>query len=388
MDDQQITQITAILSERSLGRSSSIPLRVVLDALMPAGIKQYMLMELVSRLDKELIHSPHLSKIDLQDPSIGRLRETLLKGLAAGYLLSRDEFSSLLHNAVRFTGHYLTRPQWTIENLLFEEHQDITLPFLRARLEYCADYRYFGRFLQEVLVRRHADRISRDECRTLLARIDEQIVRQHTPAELAFLTKPIFDFILLKDTSFEDSIPLEPVLTFFEDKKMNLLKDHIASICRLRESATITISALADLIRGLNEGRDREGTVPSVQPEPNTPEVAEERAAAPKERAGTLADSAQEEVMPPADEESPLPDIRTLMDEKQRQRFVRHVFNKDQAYFYGVIATLNTMLSWKDAAVYLGKVYDINKLDPFADVVVEFTDLIQKRFNTPAEASR
>ena len=92
--------------------------------------------------------------------------------------------------------------------------------------------------------------------------------------------------------------------------------------------------------------------------------------------------------MPPADEESPLPDIRTLMDEKQRQRFVRHVFNKDQAYFYGVIATLNTMLSWKDAAVYLGKVYDINKLDPFADVVVEFTDLIQKRFNTPAEASR
>jgi hypothetical protein len=355
---------------------------------MPAGIKQYMLTELVSRLDMELTHSPHLSRIDLQDPSIGRLCGTLLKGLAAGYQLSRDEFSALLHDAVRFTGDYLTRPQWTIEHLLFEANQNITLPLLRARLEHCADYRYFGRFLQEFLVRHNADSISRDECRSLLARIDEQIVQQHTPEELAFLTKPIFDFILLKDTSREDSIPLEPVLTFFEDKKMNLLKDYIASICRLRESATITISTLADLIRGLNEASDREGTTPSVQPESNTPEVAEEQAAAPKENASTLADSAPVEVILPADEESPLTDIRTLMSEKQRQRFVRHVFKKDQAYFYGVIATLNTMHSWKDAAAYLGKVYDTNKLDPFADVVVEFTDLIQKRFRTPAEASR
>lgn len=72
------------------------------------------------------------------------------------------------------------------------------------------------------------------------------------------------------------------------------------------------------------------------------------------------------------------------MGEKQRQRFIRHVFNKDQAYFFGVLATLNTLHSWDEAAGYLKQVYSINRLDPYSETVVEFTDLVQRRFSGEA----
>ena len=73
-------------------------------------------------------------------------------------------------------------------------------------------------------------------------------------------------------------------------------------------------------------------------------------------------------------------DLRKMIGERERQRFVKHVFQRDQAYFYGVIATLNTFWTWKEAAAYLQQVYSVNRLDPFDKDVVAFTDLIHRRF--------
>jgi hypothetical protein len=386
MSSPFVEQAFALLRDRSIAGSSEILLKQALDANMPPGVKRFLLAEVVSFLEDDLRHLPHFGRLHPDAPGIAHLRLTFLRSLASGYEFSRDQYLKLLQEAVAFTESYLTRPQWTLDSFLFEQEQEIDLETLWTRFAYCADYAYFGRLLEEVLARRHATRLARTDFQTLLARIDDQIIQQHSPREFAMLVKPLCDFLLLKNAGPDEAVPLAPLLAFFDDKKLKILKEYVESICRLRVTTTLSLNQLRQLVEDL-ESVKKEGNAEKRSEDESA--VKEERAtidpvSIPRARAATEDDSPG---VPESDGTEPLPDLRNLIGEKQRQRFIRHVFNKDQAYFFGVIATLNTLHTWEEAAAYLKQVYSINRLDPFSGTVVEFTDLVQQRFSREADAT-
>jgi hypothetical protein len=388
MSSPFVEQAFALLRDRSIADMPQILLKQALDANMPPGVKRYLLAEVVSFLENDLRHLPQFGRLHPDAPGIAHLRLTFLRCLAGGYEMSRDQYLKLLQEAIAFTESYLARPQWTLESFLFEEEQEIDLETLRARLTYCANYAYFGRLLEEVLARRHATRLARADFRTLLARIDDQIIQQHSPREFALLTKPLFDFLLLKDAGLDEPVPLAPILSFFEDKRLKILEEYVESICRLRDTTTLSLNQLRQLVEDL-ESAKKDG---NAEKKPEDDAAAEEGRTTvdPLPIPPTPVETAEGSVSPGAAERDgteSLPDLRGLIGEKQRQRFIRHVFNKDQAYFFGVIATLNTLHTWDEAAAYLKQVYSINCLDPFSGTVVEFTDLIQQRFSRKTETT-
>ncbi len=358
-----VDHAVALLRDRSIAEAPQILLKQALDADMPVGVKHYLLAEVVSFLENDLHHLPQFGRLHPDAPGNARLRLSFLRSLAGAYELSRDQFLELLREAVAFTESFVTRPQWTLESFLFEEEQEITVETMVSRLSYCAEYAYFGRVLEEILARRHAIGITRAEFRTLVSRIDDQIIQQHSPRELALLAKPLFDFLLLKRADLDDPVPLAPLLAFLEDKKLTILKEYLESICRLREMSTITLRQLGQMIEDL----ETVNGAAAAEDHPKDTPPPEGNAPPPEPIASEAA--------------TPLPDLRSLIGEKQRQRFVRHVFNKDQAYFFGVLATLNTLHAWEEASAYLKQVYAINRLDPFSETVVEFTDVVQRRFS-------
>lgn len=383
MSSPSVDYAVAHLRERSIQDAPQILLKQALDADMPAGVRHYILASVVSFLDGDLRHLPQFSRLNPDAPGNVRLRMAFLRSLAGAYEMSRDQFLELLREAVAFTESYLTRPQWTLESFLFEEEQVIDIETMVNRLGYCADYAYLGRILEMTLARRHATQLTRADFRTLVSRIDHQIVEEHSPHEFAMLAKPLADFLLLKDAGPDDPLPLTPLLTFLDDKKLRILKEYVESICRLRDTATLSLRQFAQLIEDLESANKTE-----KNPAENPPAAGEQPTA------DLPAEDTAPDHEPPAGEELPrktagggtasLPDLRKLIGEKQRQRFIRHVFNRDQAYFFGVLATLNTLHTWDEAAAYLKQVYSINRLDPFSDTVVEFTDLVQRRFSREA----
>ncbi len=391
MSSPFVDHAVAVLRDRTIADAPRILLRQALDADMPAGVKHYLLAEVVSFLENDLRHLPQFARLHPDAPGSARLRMAFLRSLARAYELSRDQFLELLREAVAFTESYLTRPQWTLESFLFEEEQEIDIGTIHTRLGYCAEYAYFGRILEEILTKRHAARVTRGDFRTLVSRIDDQILQQHSPREFALLTRPLFDFQLLKKAEPDDPVSLGPILAFIDDKKLKILKEYVESICRLRDATTLSLRQFGQLVEDLETAKEvgtaekhlnenpppgGEAAVPESAPEDSTPPSGETKGkesapdSAGRERGGTL------------------PDLRSLIGEKQRQRFIRHVFNKDQAYFFGVLATLNTLRTWDEAAAYLKQVYSINRLDPFSETVVEFTDLVQHRFSREARDSR
>jgi hypothetical protein len=79
-----------------------------------------------------------------------------------------------------------------------------------------------------------------------------------------------------------------------------------------------------------------------------------------------------------------LPEIQKLIPSRSRTKFIRKLFKKDADYFNAVIAELNAAPTWQDASAYLRDFFELNKLDPFTETVVEFTDIVHSRYGRSA----
>jgi hypothetical protein len=403
MSENHTANILQILTDRTIGQRNSIALRDALAADVPKGVKGFLQAEAAAWLERDLRVMPHFARLNMATPGIDHLLKTLLRSLAGGYAFAREEYLAALNEAVLFVENYLCRPQWTLENFLFHDAPRLSRDAILARLEFLTDYTYFPRVLDRVLRTGKRNELTAEDFRALVARIDDKVVGQHSPRELAILTRPIFDFFLLHNSGDDQPIPLKPILVFFDDKKMKILTEYLESICRLRGTSTITLNNLIQLLEDLYIGKGQEAHPPEAPAPPPPSEgdrdhttiegsaASEEEGTMPQDesvgRTGEPTVSTSSSVGPETERVRELADLTGLISPDQRTRFVRRVFRKDQGYYYGVVATLNTMRTWKEAASYLKQVYDINRLDPFAPDVVEFTDTVQKRFASEEETS-
>ena len=244
--------------------------------------------------------------------------------------------------------------------------------------------------------------ITIDEFTSLLARIDDQIVKQHNAMELAHLTRPIFEFLLLGEDVTGREIPVKALIVFFEDKKLSVLRDYIERICRIRGTDHLTIDQLAGIIADLHSGTDTAArpTTWSSQPPPASqpvpePDLDEHADSAPQtntaETAGAGQGADQRNIalsltfsgMAESMKGVPLAftNLQSSISDEQRERFVNSIFRNDQAYYTVVVESLNTLPTWRDASLYLQTFYQTSGIDPYSQEAVEFTDIVQHHFS-------
>jgi hypothetical protein len=77
-----------------------------------------------------------------------------------------------------------------------------------------------------------------------------------------------------------------------------------------------------------------------------------------------------------------LPDLTHIITPDQRKKFIAVLCDRDGDFYDLVIARLNEMHRWPDAAGYVRELFEINSIDPFRDEAIEFTDIVQQRFAT------
>ncbi len=75
------------------------------------------------------------------------------------------------------------------------------------------------------------------------------------------------------------------------------------------------------------------------------------------------------------------PPLEHLIDDDERKRFIRKLFNGDAAYYNVVIETLNKIMSWKEASLYIDEVFLMNGVDPYSTDSVNFTDKVYTKFS-------
>lgn len=73
--------------------------------------------------------------------------------------------------------------------------------------------------------------------------------------------------------------------------------------------------------------------------------------------------------------------LELLIEDDERKRFIRKLFNGDTAYFEVVVQTLNKITTWKEASLYLDEIFLVNGVDPYSNDSVNFTDKVYTRFS-------
>ena len=426
MLERETDLIIQLLTERTIGQKESITLKDLLGTAVPKNIKRYVQCEVIGWLLTDFRSAPALSHISGQSRTSRVIVESMVQPLAMEYVFTRTEFLSTLENGVHFLENYLCRPHWTLEEFVFDRQDRVSADLLATKLTYLTDYAYLCDLIAAAVRRKGWKDIQRSDFRALVARIDQEVTKNHSARELTQLVKPIYDFLFLEDARPDRAIPCKALLVFFQDKDLKGPKELLER--RIQMHAEISLSELGKIMAETASGdsspapETNPATVESTDPPNSIPgeqvdsadtvvegsatEIPEPTVPSPGPPPDGTTDIQQQPRQNPESAFSPsrpmanpvlsltfaglketrqnriLPEISTLISQDQRDRFLKAVFKKDDAYFSGVMTALNKTHSWKEASLYLNQLYEINSLDPYADVVVEFTNVIHRRYES------
>jgi hypothetical protein len=419
--ESEIELIMNAVRARTIGEAESIRLKDILSADLHPAVKAYFKARVQQMLQLERQTEVRSKKFPYSLREVVRLQEQIDLLLVHNYVFGQHDFALMLDHAVHFQFNFLCRPQWTLLNFIFENQRRRPTSDIRRKLRYCVDYSYYAEIIKRFIEDRGLAELTYEEFTELLGKIDREIVSRHTSVELALMTRPILRFISSANLTpgqepSEPRIPINAAIVFFEDKKLNDIKERLEKERDQNEIADLSLRQLANYIekvRTKNEDaevefpEERQAIVPeepaakleeSPAPEGAAPEVPN----TPKAPIKIFSDFEEDEpfiISQPESSETlegtegepvlsgELVNLHSLFSPSEEKTFIKKVFQKDELLFRESLDQLNRMTEWKEASAYLQQVFMTNDVDPFSEVGILFTDKVQRRF-LPGEESK
>lgn len=407
--ESEIELIMNAVRSRTIGEAESIRLRDVLSAHLHPAVKAYFKARVQQMLQLERQTEVRAKKFPYSLPEVVRLQEQIDLLLVHNYVFGQHDFALMLDHAVHFQFNFLCRPQWTLLNFIFENQRRRPTSDIRRKLRYCVDYSYFAEIIKRFIDDRGLAEMTYEEFSELVEKIDQEIVSRHTSVELALMTRPILRFIESAQLApgqqpAEAAIPINAAIVFFEDKKLNDIKDRLELERDRHEIENLSLRRLANIIEKVStKNEDAEVNFPEDQPE-------EARVAAVEEKPQQVDEAPPELPKPPVkiysdfeddepfvisqaastegsngtlddiSESGVLVNLHSLFSPSEEKIFIKKIFHKDELPFRESLDQLNGMADWKEASQYLQQIYITNDVDPFSEEAILFTDKVQRRF--------
>jgi hypothetical protein len=415
--ESEIEMIMNAVRARTIGEAESIRLRDILHADLHPALKAYFRARVWQMLHQERQTEVRSKKLPYGLPEIMRLKEQIDILLVYNYVFGQHDFTLMLDHAVHFQFNFLCRPQWTLLNFIFENQRRRPTSDIQRKLEYCVDYAYYAEIIKRYIDDRGLAELTYEEFSELLEKLDQEIVARHSSVELALMTRPILRFI---DSAREhagqpladSTIPINAAIVFFEDKKLDDIKERLETERDANAISEVSLRQLANVIEKVRTGNEAAETVfPEDHPEEMQPaatpaEVKPEIEAQPqKPKSPVMIFSDFDEDLPVVTPEvaqiqetvgepivldasaGALVNLQSLFSPSEEKTFIKKVFNKDELLFREALDRLNMMADWLVASKYLQEMYITNDVDPFSEEAILFTDKVQRRFLPTVEGT-
>jgi hypothetical protein len=409
--EAEIESIIHAVHIKTIGEDDGIVLKKILSAEIHPAVKAYFKAEVEKKLTQERGLEYRSKKFSYSLPEVRSLEEQIDLLLVQNYHFSLQEFESLLDESVHFQFNYLCRPQWTLLNFIIGDQRRVASEIIEKRLRYCVDYTYFPELIRRYINDHGLAEVTYEEFKSLIEKIDYEVVAQHSSLELAHMTRALFDFVesgkMVPQVEFEQqTLPVNAAIVFFEDKKIQDVCTRLELDRDRNRVLQITADRLADIIEVVRTGN--EAATARVSKSPEIPSATSQQE---NEQASTIiADSAgpeQETIEETQSAEKPMQPKAPLLvfgenDEKYlastpsaKQKeildlfsveefaiIVRKLFSNDEPAFRGAITEISLLRTWEQVAQYLDKLFLINQTDPFSAEAVGFTDKMYVHFHS------
>lgn len=384
--EQEIDQILATVRARTIGEDESITLRQLLNAAIHPAIKAYCRSEVERILEEERATEHRSKRFPYSLSDVISLQKQIDVLLVQHYEFTQDEFERVLDEAVHFEFNYLCRPQWTLLNYVVGDRRRVGMSEVERKLARCVDYQYFPELIRRYSVDRGLAELTYEEFRSLVERIDREVVRRHRADELAGMTRSLMSFVDFGKASPHGSddqptLPTNAAIVFFEDKHLDEIKARLEFERDKNHRGVLTLAELAEVLREVwtdPEGSEPPAALPDLFEEPS-PEVIPV-ASSPMQGPEPTPTADVEVEQPAVISSATLPDLQDLFSPSDVKRFVKSIFHKDDAAFRTALDDLNRFTAWDDASHFLDDLFVLQNIDPFSKEAVEFTDRVYARY--------
>jgi len=75
-----------------------------------------------------------------------------------------------------------------------------------------------------------------------------------------------------------------------------------------------------------------------------------------------------------------LEDVNTVINSKNRKKFIKKIFKKDERRYIKFLNYLNQLTSWKKASAAIDEMFYQTGVNPYSHLAIEFSDLIYNRY--------
>jgi hypothetical protein len=335
--------------------------------------------------------------------------------------LSREEFLKILESAILIEAQYLARPHKILKDLIFANRAELSSLDVLDRLSNFAEYAYLIDVFKQYLERKQPSALSSEKFEKVLFEIDAKLCAAYSHDEFMMLFKPLFDFHALAS---EKAVSCTTLQQFLAEKRLN---DHVKRIDLAMQNGieSLTAEALNDLLLAsldalapnpapvvevpqvvepppmpvasepsrlkTNEPQPPPQPPPTLAPEPTAPEPIAPSVAAPqivkKEKPVPNIDffeiEKQKIQSQKAQQDSALRDVRLLISDDERKKFIKRLFKGSEAEYNQAISAINQMKTWREASLFIDReVFSRFKVDEFSSEAVAFVDIVFERFQT------
>jgi hypothetical protein len=409
--EAEIESIIHAVHIKTIGEDDGVILRKILSARIHPAVKAYFKAEVEKTLRQERGLEYRSKKFSYSLPEVRSLEEQIDLLLVQNYHFSLQEFESLLDESIHFQFNYLCRPQWTLLNFIVGEQRRVASESIEKRLRYCVDYTYFPELIKRYIVDHGLAEVTYEEFKSLLEKIDHEVVTRHSSLELAHMTRALFDFVesgkMVPQVEFEQqTLPINAAIVFFGDKNITEICTRLEFERDRNRVVQITADRLADIIevvRTGNEDATAHVLASPILPSNTAQQVNEPTPTSFADSTGVVqetvdvAQAAEKNIKPKTpllvfgenDEKylastpsAKQKEILDLFPDEEFALIVRELFTNDEPAFRGAITEISLLRTWEQVAQYLDKLFLINQTDPFSVEAVDFTDKLYAHFHS------
>ncbi len=409
--ETEIEQIKNVVRARTIGEAESITLHEIVNSPVHPAIKAYFKAEVERTLREERLHESRSKKFPYANPEVASLQRQQDLLLIAHYQFNQDEFDTLLDQAVHFTFNFLCRPQFTLVEFLFENQRHMSTSAIEQKLDYLADYEYYSVLLKRFFAERGLAEVSYEDFKSLLKKIDAEVIARHTSRELAEMTRPIIGFVeAIQDENgvrgAMRKLPINAAIVFFEDKSLAEIKLRLEYERDHNKLTEIELSQLAGIIedvRAITSEHPVERVVavpessdlipPPVAPA-QTPAAApvggdgvpvkEEKTLSAVEQSVRSATSNTESVVletkPQETVRDRRPPIASMFSHAEEKKVLKTIFHKDRDEYDATLNALDRAGSWEEASLILDDLFLARDISPQSGVAILLTEKTYERY--------
>ncbi len=152
--------------------------------------------------------------LDTEAEEVQQARKHFLDAVFNQARLPSDAARSVIEKSVDEIVSILVQPRKNIPEVIFLDEETVSAKTLDERVRKITVYQHFAQVLSSYVHRKNRSELTKDQCKKIVANVDEKLTENYSPQQWAQLLEPLI-------TLSNDKVKSDLFRLFFEDKKMS-----------------------------------------------------------------------------------------------------------------------------------------------------------------------